>query len=109
MRQALREPYKQFFGTLANQARLDIIEALKEGPKTVSEIAETASLEQSHVSHNLKRLAECGFIRVEQNGREKTSQLNEETIKPLLELMNYHMDNHCVHVVNKKCQVKTCN
>lgn len=105
MRQALREPYKQFFGTLANQARIDIIEALSAGPKTVSEIAAHAKLEQSHVSHNLKRLLECRFITAEQNGREKTCTLNKETIKPLLQLMNTHMHNYCEHVVACK-QVK---
>ncbi|MBR9700441.1 winged helix-turn-helix transcriptional regulator [Candidatus Woesearchaeota archaeon] len=102
MRQALRQPYQQFFGTLANQARIDIIETLREGPKNVKEIGLTTGLEQSHISHNLKRLEECGFITVEQKGREKICTLNQESIKPLLQLMDNHMENYCCHVVARK-------
>jgi len=105
MKQTLREPYKQFFGTLANQTRIDIIEALQEKPQTISELAQKTKLEQSQISHNLKRLVECGFVTTEQNGREKTCTLNTTTIQPLLALMNKHMHNYCAHVV----KVKKCN
>ena len=102
MRKALRQPYKQFFGTLANQARLDIIEALRHGPLNVTAIATTTGLEQSMISHNLKRLVECGFVTVVQEGRERICTLNDETIKPLLDLMQSHMHNYCRHVVAEK-------
>ena len=104
MRQALRQPYQQFFGTLANQARLDIIEALRTKAMTVNEISDATGMEQSHVSHNLRRLIECGFVTARIEGREKTCALNDETIKPLLELMNNHMDNYCCKVVEAKAK-----
>ena len=44
MRVSLRQPYRQFFGTLANQYRLDIVHALLESPLNVSQCASVASV-----------------------------------------------------------------
>lgn len=108
MRISLREPYKQFFGTLSNQVRLDIVSSLSKKEKTVSEIVKETKYEQSTVSHNLKRLKTCGFVFVEQKGKERIYSLNKKTIKPLLELMNKHMNAHCRHVVAKR-EGKKCH
>ena len=98
MKTALKQPYKQFFGTLANQARLDIISQLRKGESNVSDLVTTLGLEQSTVSHSLKRLELCGFVEVRQNGKERIYKLNEKTIKPLFELMHKHMNSYCKHV-----------
>jgi len=97
MKTELRQPYKTFFGTLANQCRLDIIEALKDAPMNVTQIAKISKLNQSTVSHNLQRLQTCGFVFVERRGKEKIYGLNKDTIKPLLLLMKTHMKNYCEH------------
>lgn len=98
MKISLKQPYKQFFGTLANQIRIEIIESLSDGSKNVSEISRSIKREQSSVSHSLKRLELCGFVTVEQNGKERVYSLNQSTIKPLLNLMHSHMDKYCRHV-----------
>lgn len=95
MKTSLRFPYNRFFGTLANQYRIDIIEILKKGPKNVSEICETLGHHQSTISHNLRRLQECGFVHVKPNGRERVYELNQKTIAPLFELMQIHMNYYC--------------
>jgi DNA-binding transcriptional ArsR family regulator len=102
MKQALHQPYQQFFGTLANQTRIDIIEQLTKHPQNVSELVKALKTDQSTVSHNLRRLEECGFVTVRQNGKERFYTLNEATIKQLLELMHTHMDTYCCHVVARK-------
>jgi DNA-binding transcriptional ArsR family regulator len=102
MKQALHQPYQQFFGTLANQTRIDIIEQLTKRPQNVSELVKALKTDQSTISHNLRRLEECGFVTVRQNGKERVYTLNEATIKPLLELMHTHMDTYCCHVVERK-------
>ncbi|MBR9702640.1 helix-turn-helix transcriptional regulator [Candidatus Woesearchaeota archaeon] len=79
-----------------------MIEVLRERPMNVTEIMEETGHEQSLISHNLKRLIECGFVTAVTNGREKTCMLNKNTIKPLLELMNTHMENYCCKVVEEK-------
>src|SRR3989344_5786672 len=95
MKAELRQPYKQFFGTLSNQTRLDIIEVLTRGPKNVSQICTSAKIKQSTISHNLKRLEECGFVSVKPNGKERIYELNRSTIKPLIQLMQTHMNRYC--------------
>ena len=95
MKTALREPYKRFFGTLANQYRLEIIEALFNGQRSVTQLVKHLRFNQSTVSHNLKRLEECGFVFVEPNGKERIYSLNKGTIKPLLNLMHSHMNKYC--------------
>lgn len=95
MRTELRQPYKTFFGTLANQHRIDIIEALSNGPKNVTKICKAVKCNQSTASHSLQRLEHCGFVFVKPNGKERIYELNRETIKPLLKLMHRHMGNYC--------------
>ena len=99
MKTELKQPYKTFFGTLANQYRLEIIEALSGGEKNVTQICKITKLNQSTVSHNLQRLEHCGFVFVKPNGKERVYGLNNKTIKPLLEMMHYHMNNHCRKII----------
>jgi len=88
--------YKRFFTTLGNDNRLKIIHFLADnGPKNVSEIVAGTKLEQTAVSHNLKILLSCQFIHVKQNGKERVYWLNEDTIKPLLALMDKHVHTFC--------------
>lgn len=98
MKTALRTPYDKFFGTLANQFRIDIIEVLKGGPKNVTQICKQLNCNQSTISHNLQRLQHCGFVFVKPNGRERVYELNAETIAPLLDLLHKHMGKYCKHV-----------
>lgn len=102
MKTPLRQPYRQFFGTLANQCRLDIIEALNAGEKNVTQICKTVGESQPTVSHNLARLERCGFVFVKPNGRERVYALNKTTTKPLLELMHKHMSTYCKRIVEGK-------
>ena len=102
MRLALQQPYKQFFGKVANQVRLDIIELLMHGKSNVSVIVKKLNYDQSTISHSLSRLEECGFVTVQQKSKERIYTLNTNTIKPLLNLMHAHMEKYCKHVVAKK-------
>lgn len=91
-------PYRIFFKTLANKNRLKIIHFLQErGSKNVSEIMGGTGLEQTLVSHNLKRLLNCHFVEVEQSGKERVYSLNKDTIRPLLDLMDKHVNTYCVN------------
>ena len=102
MKQKLRQPYRQFFGTLDNQVRLDIIETLTISPKNVGQIATKTGYHQTTISHNLRRLRVCGFVNFRENGSERVYKLNQRTIRPLFRLMKQHMHLYCEHVVAKK-------
>lgn len=101
MRTTLSEPFKTFFGTLANQHRINIIEVLRRGEMSVTEICKATRLKQPMVSHNLKRLQHCGFVFMEQRGKEHVFSLNKKTIKPVLETMHSHMSQYCSKICHE--------
>jgi DNA-binding transcriptional ArsR family regulator len=91
----LDKPHQFFFETLGNQTRWDIIHLLISKPHRATDIAERLGYEQSLVSHHLKRLETCGFVKVKMNGTERIYHLNKETIAPLLKLVDGHVNKFC--------------
>lgn len=88
--------YESFFSALAGNRRLEILLFLrKNGHKNVSQIAEGTGIEQSAVSHNLSKLLVCEFVHIEVRGKERYYSLNEETIVPLLQLIDQHIATFC--------------
>ncbi|MBI2141997.1 winged helix-turn-helix transcriptional regulator [Candidatus Woesearchaeota archaeon] len=87
--------YKLFFETLCSQNRLQIINALQRKPLNVKEIMLKTGLNQSTLSHNIRRLEKCGFVSAKRNGKYRIYALNRETIKPLMKLINKHISRHC--------------
>ena len=94
------DAYKIFFGTLFSQSRLKIINLLRKGKKNVSEIMLEIKMNQTAVSHDLSRLRQCGFVDVETDGKFRYYKLNEETIKPLMALIDQHMAEYCIHILH---------
>ena len=95
------EAYKLFFGTLVSEPRLKIINLLRKGKRNVSEIKKELGMDQSSISHNLARLKKCGFVDSEVNKKFRYYKLNQKTIKLLMEIIDKHMSQHCVHILNK--------
>ena len=93
--------YKIFFGTLVSEPRLKIINLLRIGEANVSEIVEKLKLDQTSVSHDLKRLKDCGFVGAEIKGKFRYYKLNEKTVKPLMNLIDKHMSENCIHILRK--------
>jgi DNA-binding transcriptional ArsR family regulator len=94
--------YKIFFGTLVSEPRLRIVNLLRKGPKNVSEIVRETDGEQTAVSHDLKRLRDCGFVESEIRGKFRYYKLNKKTISPLMDLIDKHMCGNCVHILRSK-------
>lgn len=70
----------QFFSTLADETRLNILLTLIEKPKTVNEIYNIVGkdITLSAVSHQLKHMNDIGIVVYEKKGREKTFQLSDK-------------------------------
>lgn len=92
--------YKIFFGTLFSESRLRIINLLRKEEKNVSEIISELKMDQTAVSHDLARLRRCGFVKTERKGKFVHYKLNEETIKPLMNLIDNHMSKYCIHILH---------
>lgn len=80
---------------MANPTRLAILELLRKGPKSVTEIAEALKKEQSMISHNLKPLTRCRLVFVERRKKERVYHLNKETVEKVFKLFFYHARKYC--------------
>lgn len=87
--------YNIFFTNFANETNIDIISSLRGGPLSVSEISKKVKMEQSAVSHNLMKLSRCGILSVKQEGKKRIYSLNKETVLPIIELVEKHVEKHC--------------
>ncbi len=94
--------YGLFFGTLANDSRLKILNTLRKRRKNVTEISNETGFEQSMVSHNLKELEYHGMVFKENKGKFRYYCLNQKTIAPLIELIDAHMKQYCCKILEGK-------
>ena len=94
--------YDLFFETFSNKTRMRIIEALSLGPKSVTEICKATNEEQNKDSHNLKKLMECNCLDVKQKGKQRIYSLNKDTITPILNLVEKHVEKYCKEICHKK-------
>lgn len=79
----------RLFRGFSDPSRLGILEALREGPLTVSEIVEVTGLSQSNTSNHLGCLRDCGLVSARPEGRYVRYQLAEERVVDLLSLADY--------------------
>ncbi len=78
---------KLFFKALGNQDRFKILNFLIDGKKTVNEIVLALKKDQANVSHDLRCLLNCRFVKKRRAGKNCLYELNPET-KRLLEKIN---------------------
>jgi DNA-binding transcriptional ArsR family regulator len=95
MKEFCNEAYYLIFVTLANRTRLALIDALKEGHKTLPEISRALEQDENIISYNIKPLIKCAIVLSQGAGKEKIYCLNKEFIVELSELLAFHVDKHC--------------
>ena len=83
--QAIALQAKLFRG-FADPSRLSILEALRSGPLTVSEVVTITGLSQPNTSNHLGCLRDCGLVVAEQAGRYVTYRLSDDRVGQLLGL-----------------------
>jgi DNA-binding transcriptional ArsR family regulator len=76
----------KLFRGFSDPSRLKILEALRDGPLTVGEIATAARLSQPNTSNHLGCLRDCGLVLARQDGRFVTYSLSDERVDELLSL-----------------------
>jgi ArsR family transcriptional regulator, cadmium/lead-responsive transcriptional repressor len=76
----------KLFRGFADSSRLVILEVLRAGPRTVSELVAATGLSQSNASNHLACLRDCGLVVATQRGRFVTYQLSDPRIETLLSL-----------------------
>jgi DNA-binding transcriptional ArsR family regulator len=76
----------KLFQGFAEPSRLSILEVLRSGSLTVSEIVEATGLTQSNASNHLSCLRDCGLVVSTQQGRYVRYQLSDPQVDAVLEL-----------------------
>ena len=74
----------RFFRVLGDPTRLQILEALGDGPRTVGELIDTTNQAQSRVSTHLACLRHCGFVETERQGKHVVYRLALGSLDGLL-------------------------
>jgi DNA-binding transcriptional ArsR family regulator len=70
-------------GALAESNRLRIVELLRDGPRSVGEIAERLGLRQPQVSKHLRVLSRAGFVEVHPVAQQRIYQLRSQPFHEL--------------------------
>jgi len=78
----------KLFKGFADQSRLAILQAIINGPKTVSEIVNITQLTQPNTSTHLACLLDCGLVQKEKKGRTVFYALAVPEIATMLKLAN---------------------
>lgn len=73
----------KLFRGFADPSRLSILEALREGPLTVSTIVEKTGLSRTNVSNHLRCLSDCDLVLSKPRGRYTFYQLSHPKIDTL--------------------------
>lgn len=76
----------KLFRGFSDPSRLSILDTLRAGPLTVTEIIEVTGLSQSNTSNHLACLWDCGLVIREQQGRYVRYRLSDERVAALLGL-----------------------
>jgi len=76
----------KLFRGFSDMSRLSLLEALRDGPLTVTALVERTCLTQSNVSNHLACLRDCGLVIAAAQGRYALYQLSDERIATLLDV-----------------------
>ncbi len=71
------------FEALGNPTRRALFEMLREGPRSVNELAEALPVSQPAVSQHLQMLREARLVRVEKRGRQHIYSIDREGLAEL--------------------------
>lgn len=76
----------KLFRGFSDLSRLSLLEALRDGPLTVTALIERTGLTQSNVSNHLACLRDCGLVIATRQQRYTLYQLSDERVATLLSL-----------------------
>lgn len=84
---AAMDEIARYFGALAVPTRLKILNALREGERNVTELAEAAGCTQANASKHLAVLAQCGMIGKSARGTSVYYRIVDQRVYGLCDLV----------------------
>lgn len=89
----------EFFKIFGDATRLRILDVLLNGEKCVNEIADTLSISQSAISHQLKNLRASNLVKTKKIGKIVKYSIADDHIKIILE---YGLEHITEEIKNEK-------
>jgi len=84
---ALVELIAQRFRVIGEPMRIRVLEALRDGPRTINELAEATGASQQNVSKHVGVLAQAGIVAREKDGNRVRCSIADDTVFELCELV----------------------
>ena len=81
----------EFFGVLADPTRLRLISLLSSSESCVCDLAESLSVSESAVSHQLRALRNARLVRYRKSGRQVYYRLHDHHVFSLYETVREHL------------------
>ena len=78
---------EKFGKGLGSASRFKLVQALFDGPKTVTELVNLTKQSQPATSQHLKTLKEAGIVLSKRQGQEITYSLNSEHVLKILQIL----------------------
>ena len=78
------------FGAISDATRRSMLDRLRGGPLTVTELAKPYAMSLNAVSKHVKTLERAGLIQREIRGREHSCRLNAERMEAAQDWMNHY-------------------
>ena len=82
----------EFFGVLADPTRLRLISLLSASESCVCDLAESLSVSESAVSHQLRALRNARLVRYRKSGRQVFYRLHDHHIFDLYKTLREHLE-----------------
>lgn len=92
------EALARYFRALGDPTRLQIVEALAEGERTVSQLVNLIGAPQSRISNHLACLKWCRLAESERRGRRMVYRLRDPRVADLLALSRGLAAEHAEHL-----------
>ena len=77
---------------LGTASRLRILGCLRDGPRSVGELASAIGMEQSAVSHQLRVLRHLSWVTGTRDGRRVVYELHDDHVAEMLQQVTAHVD-----------------
>jgi len=105
----------KLFRGFGDPSRLSCLEALLNGPKSISEVVRLTGLSQPNVSSHMACLFECGLVKKEENGRYVIYSISDNTVLTILKsaqaflVKNGEHIFRCTRYSNSNCRLMDNN
>jgi len=94
MKKTIYEVHADICKIFTNPKRLEIIDILRDGEKTVNEIVSLLNLPQSTVSQHLALMRDKGILEAERSGNSTFYRISDDRILKACDLMREVLLNH---------------